>query len=162
MSYPYLDLADLQSRAGTDTVRAVFDDVGDVALDDTTPGVVAIIRDACAYVDGFLRVKYDIDAIHNLAALSMPNEIKRLSLDVAFAYMIQRHPKYFRGREWRDLFEAARRDLESLAKGKTRLDIVGSPEPQAGLSVEFIQTEDVDSEGTVLADPRRFTDMGDF
>jgi len=132
VAYPYITKADLESRIGADTVRAIFDEDRDGDADDDK--VTRLLKDASAKVAGYLRGIYPLATI----AANPPEEVLRLTLDVAEAYAAKRHSEYVQ-RDWEKLMLAAERDLKSLRRGETRLDVDGSPEPaanQGGLTVE--------------------------
>lgn len=123
----YIVQADLEARVGAEAVRQILDDNRD-GTPDAAP-LARVIADAESYVEGFLRTVYDLAAIRALTT-GVPNEVKRLCLDVAEAYLWDRFPEYVRA-QGDKLLERARRDLVDLHKGMTRLDIVGTPEPAA-------------------------------
>jgi phage gp36-like protein len=123
----YITLSDLEDRITQAVVTQILDDNVDGTPDENP--LLRVIADAESYVEGFLRGNYDITVIRALGR-SAPNEVKRLCLDVAVAYLYDRHPEYIRA-DGMKLMESARRDLLELRKGITRLDVVGSPEPAA-------------------------------
>jgi phage gp36-like protein len=123
----YITLSDLEDRITQAVLTQILDDNVDGTPDENP--LLRVIADAESYVEGFLRGNYDITVIRALGR-SAPNEVKRLCLDVAVAYLYDRHPEYIRA-DGMKLMESARRDLLELRKGITRLDVVGSPEPAA-------------------------------
>jgi len=123
----YIVQADLESRISPLVVRQILDDDLDGVPD--AAALAQVIADAEGYVEGFLRGNYDLTAIRALG-VAAPNEIKRLCLDVAVAYLVDRHPEYVRA-DGRKMMERARRDLMDLRKSVTRLDTVGTLEPAA-------------------------------
>lgn len=154
---------DLQARASEGGVIANFDDQNEGAVDEDHPAIVRLQKDSTSYVMSFLRVKYDITVITAMDAEDLPNEIVRLALDVAEYYAARRHPEWCReNKSWKELKATVDQELAELRDGKRRLDIVASPEPAAGIETKFIQTEDVDSCGVAIAEPRRFGNMGDY
>lgn len=119
---PYWDQQDLEARISPETVRQIFDDDYNGNVDGSA--IARLQADSDSYVDGFLR------GIYTLPLTVVPNEVKRLSLDVAVAYAVDRWPDYVRV-DGEKLRERARGDLMDLRNGKTRLDVVGTPEPGA-------------------------------
>jgi phage gp36-like protein len=122
MPYPYIDQEDLSNRISANTVRRIYDDSNVGQAEDNA--VQRLIEDSSAKVAGSLRGQYDLGALE----ASTPNEVKRITLDVAQAYAAQRHPEIVR-QPWKELMDAANFDLKQLREGKTRLDVVGTPEP---------------------------------
>lgn len=149
MTSAYFTQADLEKRLSTDTVNAIYDDAN--AGSASAAPIAALIADSSSKVDSYLR------GIYPLPLTVVPNEVKRLALDVAVAYAAQRHSEYVR-RDWKTLMEQVERDLKSLRRGETRLDIQTTPEPAANEG-GFVQN------GTA-ADPatpfKMFENMGDF
>jgi len=149
----YIVTADLEARVSALVVRQILDDDQSGAADTTA--VTRVIADAESYVEGFLRGNYDLAAVRALGT-GAPNEVKRLCLDIAVAYLWERHPEYVRA-DGDKLFERARRDLVDLRAGKTRLDIVASVEPAANQG--GVVESDNEDDRTVL--PKLFNaDMG--
>lgn len=151
MAYPYITQADLEARISAQRVKDILDDDNSGTADATA--VTRILADASAKVAGVLRGIYDLTAV----ATTTPEEVKRLALDVAVVYAAQRHPEVVR-RDWQPLLKAVQYDLESLRTGKTRLDVVSTPEPAAneGGSITSTVVDDDDQPARV------FDNMGDF
>jgi len=144
----YIVQSDLEDRIGAESVRQILDDDVD-GTPDATP-LARVIADAESYVEGFLRVAYDLAAIRALG-VAAPNEVKRLCLDVAVAYLWDRHPEYVRA-DGDKLLDRARQDLVDLRRGLTRLDIVGAPEPPAnrGGDVRSGDPDDTEPDDNVI------------
>ena len=119
----YITQQDLEDRLGAEVVKQLYDD----NLDGTADAgpIARWIKDATSKVDSYLRGIYALPL-----ALPVPNEVSRLTLDVAEAMAARRHPNYVR-RNWQELMAAAEKDLISLRRGTTRLDVQGAPEPGA-------------------------------
>lgn len=146
----YITIADIEARIGKQTVIAICDDDNDGEPDY---GVLeGVIRDATGYVNGFLRGIYPIPLPEPI-----PDEVKRLTLDVAQGYLANRHAEYVRY-DGGKLLEQARKELMDLRTGKTRLDVMGAPEPAAnqGGKVMF------PVRGRSPERPRFFDDLGDW
>lgn len=126
MPYPYITQSDLETRLSPAVIRRVLDDANVGAA--SAGAVERVIRDASAKVAGFLREPYSLDAI----AANTPEEVKRLTLDVAHAYLCRRHPEVVKG-DWPEMLRMADRELTNLNLGKTRLDVVGPPEPHQNI-----------------------------
>jgi phage gp36-like protein len=124
MPYPYIAQADLESRLSADVVRRLLDDDRDGSA-DATP-VARVIADASAKVAGYLRGVYSLAAIET----TTPEEVKRLTLDVACAYLAQRHPEVLR-LDWAEAMKLVDRELKDLRNGVSRLDVEDAPEPAA-------------------------------
>ena len=122
MPYPYITQSDLEARISAATVRRIFDDDNDGSA-DASP-VSRVLADASAKVAGYLRTMYSLDAV----AANTPEEVKRLALDVAVAYLAMRNPEYFRADGGR-LLDIAVKELQAIRRGESRLDVEGSPEP---------------------------------
>jgi len=151
----YIVQADIEARVSAQVLRQCLDDNNDATAD--VANVARLIADAESYVEGFLRKEYDLTAIRALG-VACPNEIKRLCLDVATAYLVDRWPDYVRV-DGTKLMDRARRDLMDLSAGKTRLDVVGSPEPAAN-NGGVVRSGNPDDTEVV---PHIFIDsMGDF
>ena len=151
MTYPYIVQADLEQRISAERLKQIYDDNNDGTVD--TDPIARLCKDASAKVAGYLRGVYDLAVI----AADPPEEVIRLTLDVAVAYAAQRHPEYVK-RDWEKLMRAAESDLMRLRKGETRLDVVSTPEPAANEGGSVVSTT-VDADGQP---GRIFDDMGDF
>ncbi len=149
----YWSQTDLENRLSPQIVKQILDDDNDGFAD---VGAVARLQaDSDSKVESYLRPIYDLTVVR----ATPPNEVKRLSLDVAVAMAAMRHPEV-RRTDGPELMSMAERDLERLRTGKTRLDVVGSPEPAANVG------------GTVVVPPARadeehvqlwsFGETGDF
>ncbi len=124
MPYPYISQLELEAAVGAIKLRRGTDDDNNGVAD--TEVVQGLIADASAKVAGYLRGIYDLDAV----AANTPREVKRLTLQVARAYLYERNPEHYR-RDWQPIMEQADKELMALRMGKTRLDVVGTPEPAA-------------------------------
>jgi phage gp36-like protein len=122
VAYPYITKTDLENRLSAEVLVQICDDNNDGTAD--TGPVARLCADSSSKVAGYLRGTYDLAAV----AANPPNEVIRLTLDVAVAYAAQRHGEYVR-RDWGPLMKAAEHDLENLRKGLTRLDVIATPEP---------------------------------
>ena len=114
----------LEHRLSTAVVRRIYDDNND-GVADATP-LEQLVIDAEARFESYCRGIYILSALRD----SPPNEAKRLCLDVAEAMACRRFPRAV-NREWQPLWEASERELKSLRRGETRLDVEGTPEPAA-------------------------------
>lgn len=122
---PYWVLADLEARISKDVVRQVYDDNNFGNPD--TDAIAQLQADSQSYVDGFLRAVYTIPLTP-----VVPGEVKRISLDVAVGYLAVRHPEYVRF-DGHAMLDRARAELMDLRTGKTRLDVMGPPEPASNV-----------------------------
>lgn len=126
MAYTGLYITDAvaSSRLSAAVVRRIYDDNND-GLPDSDP-VAQLIRDAEAMFEGYCRGIYDLAALR----IAHPNEAIRLVLDCVEFLAAKRFPQACK-RDWTILEASVRKELESLRKGLTRLDVMGSPEPAA-------------------------------
>ena len=122
MAGAYIDGDALRLRVTATAYVGIFDDDNDGAVDEDA--VEQCIRDAEAYVNGYLR------GIYTLPLASVPDQVRRIALDVAEAYAYQRNGTYAR-RDATALFERVRDELKDIRKGIIRLDVMGTPEPAA-------------------------------
>lgn len=120
---PYFTKAELEARVGARTVQRILDDDNDGDADDDP--IERIRLDATSKVDGVLRSKY-----RDWPFTTVPNEVKRLALDVGVAMLYIRHPEYARS-DGIALMELADRDLKLVTIGERSTDAEGSPEPAA-------------------------------
>jgi len=151
----YIVQADLENRLTARVVRQILDD--DIDGSPDAGPLAQVIADAEAYCEGFVRGNYDIAALQALG-VGAPTEFKRLCLDVAAAFLVERHPEYIRA-DGDDMIERARRDLMDLRNGVTRMNVVGSPENAANQG-GIVRTGDPDDptpdRDKVFLDPTSF------
>jgi phage gp36-like protein len=140
--------ADLKARLGEPIVRAIYDEDNDGAADQDA--IARLLADASSKVEAVLAELYPT------VLATVPNEVKRLKLDVAVAMAAQRHPEHVR-REWVPLMEYADRELTKLRTGKVGLGF-DKPVTPAGNQRAWLGPSTRDPE----APPRKFDDMGDF
>ena len=119
----YIDATQLSRRMTTTCYQGTFNDAGTGTVD--TDAVAQVIRDAEAYVNGFLRGIYP-----TIPVSPVPDQVMRITLDVAEAYAYQRNGTLSR-RDPEVIIERARKDLVDIRNGKIRLDVDGAPEPAA-------------------------------
>lgn len=154
MPYPWITQADLESRVSAAVVRRLLDDDRDGTADDNA--VTRVIADSCAKVAGYVSPVYtraDVDA-------AVPPEVVRLSLDVAVAYLAQRHPEFVR-RDWEPLMKYADAELKAMRAGKTNLGVDGSPEPAVSAGAD-ITVGDPDTFDEDTYEPTFQWGSGDF
>lgn len=149
MTSAYFTQTDLELRLSTEVVKQIYDD--DNSGSAKSDAIDALVSDASSKVDSYLR------GIYTLPLAVVPNEVKRLALDVAVAYAAQRHAEYVR-RDWKPLMEQVEKDLEKLRLGKTRLDVQTDPEPGANEG-GFVQNGTASDPNTPF---KVFSNMGDF
>lgn len=147
----YIVKADLEARLGSQIVRDILDD--DLDGDPDNDAIALVISDSESYVEGFLRGNYDLSAIRELGIL-VPHEVKRLCLDVATAFLRERHPEYVRA-DGEKLLKRVRADLMDLREGVTRLDNITPIEPAAnqGGTTYTDNIEDSTEENNVFNGP---------
>lgn len=120
----YISKAQLEARFGAAQVKAILDDDND-GVADADP-LARVIADASSKVDSYLRHLYG----RHMPFAVVPDEVVRLTLDVACGMLAERHPEYCR-RDFTKALDRAEKDLMLLRTGKTSLGVVGVPEPAA-------------------------------
>lgn len=112
---PLISQKDLEDRVSRQLVRAGLDDNND-GFSDAGP-VNRILVDASSYVMGAIGGAYDFPI-----GSPYPNELQRIALDVACAYLSIRHPEMVRF-DGQAMLLQARAELKDLKNGVTQLDI---------------------------------------
>jgi hypothetical protein len=133
----YWELLDLTDRLGEETIREIFDDDRD-GTPDQGP-IERLQKDSDSKVDSYLRPIYDLALIK----ANPPNEVRRLSLDIACVLAKMRWPSFVRGIDADVLLKMAEKDLEKLRRSETRLDTMTSPDPPANVG-GFVGSGDAD------------------
>ena len=158
MAAPYITKADIEARISPATVRRILDDNNDGEADVTA--VDMVIQDAQSYVDARLKGHYSPIPL-NKDGGDVPTEVVRLTLDVAVAYMANRHPEYVR-RDGMAMLERASKELKELQMAQARLNTDTAPEPHAGVGGEVLSGIP-NTPGEDDGDKKYFTDgTGDF
>lgn len=120
----YVTRTDVEDRISDQVLRELLDDNVDGQFKAQVDRAIA---DAESYVESFLNGNYDLDVIRAMGT-SVPNEVKRLVLDLVTAFLWDRFPEYIRA-DGRRIRQDARLELMDLRKGRTKLDITTAPEP---------------------------------
>lgn len=132
----YIVRKDIEDRVSAQVVREVFDDDTDGEPDK---GVVdRAIADAESRVESYLRKTGYLETLRAVAdddKANVPNEVKRLCLDLVEARMWDRFPEYVRA-DGDKLYDRATDELRDIARGITRLDDIDTVEPTAQVTVE--------------------------
>lgn len=157
MPWPFITTTQLENRLSRTVVKQIFDDDND-GVADLAP-LEQLCKDASSKLSSWLGPIYPLDALRAMTADELPDEIVRLSLDVAQAMMAQRHPEYRRVDPF-ELMKQAERDCERLRKNETNLGTTASPpEPAANTGGQFESGTEDDPESR----PKFFLDgTGDF
>lgn len=150
---PYFTEDQLAARISVRKVRAIYDDNNDGASDGDA--VDGLRRDASSKVDSYLAPL----GILPIDPANVPDEVIRLSLDVAVALACQRHPEVMRI-EWKALMDQAELELGRLRDGKTSLG--PPPVPQAANQGASFQRDDGRTANCPDITPRFWDDLGDF
>jgi hypothetical protein len=130
MAWAWITQAQLSHRLGPNLTQHVYDDDRDGAAD--AEPIAQLIADASGYVASYLRPVYtSLAAIDTAVTAGSVNEVVRMTLDAAEWMACKRFPEVARHKDWVALKEANDRDLLAVRKGSKRLDVDGSPEPQA-------------------------------
>lgn len=125
MPAKYISKRDLEDRLSPLTVARILDDDGDGGAD--TNAVDRVVADAQSYVDARLKGIYSPIPL-NKDGGAVPNEVVRVTLDVAHAFMAQRHPEYVRA-DGMAMLARCHEQLTELRQGGARLDTDDAPEP---------------------------------
>jgi len=128
----YITQAMLSDRVSAAKLARVMDDDNN-GTPDTNP-VTQLIQDAESHFESYVRGIYPLST---LRITTPPHEATRLCLDIAEAMLCRRFPKAA-SREWLPLWQATERELLSLRKGDTRLDVDGAPEPGANHGGDYV------------------------
>jgi hypothetical protein len=133
-------------------VRRIYDDNNDGEADDSP--LLQVCEDAEAKFESFCRGIYDLDALR----ANPPSEAVRLCLDCAQVMAYDRFPRAA-SRDTGEMWRRVEKELGDLRSRKTRLNVIGSPEPASneGGAVYLGTTEVNDDETTSV-----FSDFGDF
>lgn len=139
-------LAQLQGRLSAKRVQRIFDDNNDGTPD--TDAIAQLRQDASSKVASYLApvdLAAKLDALVNPKtgelldpANGFPEEVVRLSLDVATALAAQRFPEIMR-MDWEKLMAQAEKDLRALRDGATSLGGQGAPVAAnvGGLAIDY-------------------------
>lgn len=121
---PYFTRAQLEARVSAKTVREVLDDNNDGTPDSDV--IEQVRKDATSKVDSTLAAVGIVVDMNDV-----PYEVTRLSLDVAVAFLAQRHPEVMR-KDWVALMAEAERELKALRDNETVLGPPPAPEAVLG------------------------------
>lgn len=137
----YITRAAVERRLSVDVVRRIYDDdnIGVAECSEDDP-LGQLIKDSEAMFEGYARGIYDLAALR----ANPPSEAVRLVLDCCDFLAVKRFPRAST-RDWVSLEKSVRDELKGLRDGKTRLDVVSTPEPAAnnGGRVELYGPENV-------------------
>lgn len=128
----YVTIKLVEVKLTESVVRRIYDDYNAGLVDKSAAGPLALaIKDAESKFEGFCRGKYDLNVLRStVAATGEPHEAIRIVLEIVEAIAAKRFPRAM-GRNWVDLEASVNKELNDLHAGKTRLDIMGPPEPAA-------------------------------
>lgn len=162
--------AQFENRISAKKVKRLYDDNSDGNAD--TDPVNQLRADASSKVRSYLEpmgIMPSLVAMCNAATGellplgSFPEEIVRLSLDVAVALACQRHPEVMR-QDWTLLMKQCDADLCKLRDGKTSLG--GNGAPETALHGGVVGVVGAYPEGQRKDDPcvpsGRWSDTGDY
>jgi phage gp36-like protein len=157
----YIVRHDVENRVSPQVVREIFDDDTDGEPDKGA--VERAIADAESRVESYLRKTGYLETLRVVAADdrdNVPNEVKRLCLDLVEARMWERFPEYVRA-DGAKLYDRVTDELRDLARGITRLDDIDTVEPTRQVTVE---ARSGDSDDPTPVDPTFNTPgaFGDF
>lgn len=112
---PFISLQDLEDRMSRRVVEQLL---GDDNTGYAAKGPVArLLVDATSYVVGLIGGVYDFPL-----SSQVPNELQRITLDVAVGIASNRHPEYVRFNGYA-ILERARTELKDLRTSLSQLDI---------------------------------------
>lgn len=115
---PYITRQDLEDRLTRKIVKLIFDDNEDGAPD--LKPVNRLLFDATSFVAGLIEGQYPLTAFP--AGSALPNELVRITLDVASAMCALRHPRIVRV-DGKAMLATAREELKELKSGVSRMDL---------------------------------------
>lgn len=169
----FITKAQFENRLGAKKVKRIYDDNSDGNAD--TDPINQLRGDASSKVRSYLdpmgimttlEAMFDQDTGELLDGKVVPDEVVRLTLDVAVALAAQRHPEVMR-QDWIALMKQVESDLCKLRDGKTSLgggtqggaatplsEVQGATVTQAEEAVPATRCDD-EQEG-------RWSKMGDF
>lgn len=128
MAAPYLTKAQLVARVSQTTVDRVLDDSGSGQADGDA--VTQVLADASNFVRAGCGFVFDIDSL--VAANPVEaGELIRIGLDVAHAYLADRHPEILKmGTKWVEAkLKRAREELALVRQGKSNVAMPNAPTP---------------------------------
>jgi len=133
MPYPLITTAQLRTRVGPHAHDRVFDDDEEGVFNPEAEEQLR--KDASGKVLGRLGGSYDVDAIRGLAAEDTPDELVRITLDVAQAMMAIRCPNIM-DVDGHRLMRRADEDLQAIRLNKAGLGVTTTPEPPSNEGAE--------------------------
>jgi len=161
----YISQTDVENRISAEVSVELMDDNVDGEVDKLV--IARYISDAESMVESYFRKVYSLTTIRAIAdadklnsTTNLPNEIKRLCLDICVGKLFDRFPEYTRAKG-RVMVQDAREELREFARGLRRLDDIDAIENTAQVTV---QARSGDTANPTPAEPffLRPTDMGDF
>lgn len=127
MPWPLITQKQIENRVSKLVLARLLDDDEDGNAD--TDAVTQLRLDSSGKAASCLAQVYPIDELRGMADGALPDEVVRLTLDVAQAMLAQRHPEFARGVDGFELMKQAERDLRMVRKGETNLGVSTEPEP---------------------------------
>lgn len=118
MAVYFFTQAELETRLSVSVVRRIYDDNNDGTADTTV--VDRLREDATSWVSSRLIPTYGLSML-TYDSTTVPNEVKRIALDVAAAYAAQRHPEAVT-LDWEKLLKQAKEDIAEHAAAKRHAD----------------------------------------
>lgn len=152
MAEPLFTRAELEARVSPTVLARCLDDSGQ---GDADQDAFTVLRDDCT-----TWVRGKLGPVFQLATLNADTagDVKRIAMDVARAYLCERHPEMMR-QDAAKIFERCAKDIKAIRLGESSLGTEAPPEPAAnhGARVTSGNPDDPD------CIPRRFSDnWGDF
>lgn len=127
MPWPLITQLQIESRVSKLVVQRLLDDDNDGNAD--TDAVTRLRLDASSKVAGAIAQVYSIEELRLMQPAELPDEVVRLTLDVAQAMLAQRHPEFARGVDAFELMKQAERDLKMVRRSERNLGVATAPEP---------------------------------
>lgn len=121
---PLITKEDLEARISPEFLSYVLDDSGTGDADEDA--VSLVIADATTWVRGKIGPVFDLGTLNADTA----GDLKRIALDVAHAYLAQRHPNIMQV-DSSKIFDRCSRDIKAIRMGEASLGTEGTPEPAA-------------------------------
>lgn len=151
-SDPLFTREELESRVGKITVNRVLSQGGGEEADEDA--VDLVIADANTWIRGKLGPVFDFSTLDDTNA----GDLKRIALDVARAYLCERHPEVMR-QDASKIFDRCAKDIKAIRMGEANLGTGAAPDPAANHGATSVSGNPDDPDCI----PRRFSDnWGDF
>lgn len=152
MAEPIFTRDELEARVSPILLNRCLNDSGQGVADERAFQV--LLDDCTSWCRGKIGPVFDLGTLSEASA----GDLKRIAMDVARAYLCERHPEVMR-QDAAKIFERCAKDIKAIRMGEASLGTEAPPEPAANHGAR-ITSGNPDQPGCV---PRRFSDnWGDF